>query len=338
LAQTSNVVSNSTSPIDAQIQALKSQLNALQSVADTYGTNVVSSNTNITTGPTPLFQDPNSITLNVAADSSADALSQCEVYQKQNPSENVSCVWQGTLIGNLPGNATATTAEYQSWVNNWQSNDLDDVTYANAWGNCQALIANNPGASVRCVWNNQTLYSQTGTSYPVTNTQTPIYNGATAEDVPPQGAVGEADCSAITGYAFDSNAPADSINILFYEDGPMSAGKLLTSTTADVFRSDINSEFNITGYHGFSIPTPDALRDGQTHTLYIYAENSDPAYNLTSEISGSPVSINCAAPAVTYPAYDYSQYGPLYTNYPYDSSTAWTNGYDYNDYYSQPWY
>ncbi len=118
-----------------------------------------------------------------------------------------------------------------------------------------------------------------------------------------QGYIDGADCNTITGWvcqAYTNNNWNAYINIFPYVDGSSSAfSKTLPQyrtgnppvppynndyySWGSTYRQDLVNAgvCGGTGYHGFSIPTPNILKDGQVHTLSIYGQdlylNNQPA-------------------------------------------------------------
>jgi hypothetical protein len=77
-----------------------------------------------------------------------------------------------------------------------------------------------------------------------------------------------------------------------YVDGKAgSGGKLLTSGTTDLLRSDINDSFGLTGNHGFLIKLPDSVRDGKSHTIYAYGIDTNGGESRSLGGKGKP--FNC---------------------------------------------
>jgi len=96
------------------------------------------------------------------------------------------------------------------------------------------------------------------------------------------GYVDTANCTSLIGWAADKNRLNVSINVEIY-DGTF----LLTTVLANVSRPDVGGFIGDDGLHGFNIPTPASLLDGNPHTVHIKFETS--AVDLTN----SPFSLNC---------------------------------------------
>ncbi|MBP9686390.1 MAG: hypothetical protein KBD66_01155 [Candidatus Doudnabacteria bacterium] len=114
----------------------------------------------------------------------------------------------------------------------------------------------------------------------------------TAPDRAPQGNFDIANCSSLIGWAFDADAPGQSINVDVYKDGPAGSGSFVGRYLANQPRPDVNSAFGLTGDHGFVIETPDVFKDGQQHQVYVYAINNAVG-GLNPQLAGSPKPISC---------------------------------------------
>ena len=103
-----------------------------------------------------------------------------------------------------------------------------------------------------------------------------------------------ASCSNIAGWSYDTDDPTHSIQVSLFRDGAMGAGGVFVgSYAADVIRPDVNASYN----YGFSIPTPVSLKDGASHTIYIYGVNQNLVGSLflvgtTTVQCSSPTSVD----------------------------------------------
>lgn len=113
-------------------------------------------------------------------------------------------------------------------------------------------------------------------------------------DASPTGVVDSGSCSAISGWAYDPDVPASSIDVHFYADGPAGSGTFLGAATANQSRPDVNSAMGVTGNHGFTFNTPDSLKDNGTHYIYAYGINSVVTFpsNNAQLISAAPISVS----------------------------------------------
>lgn len=88
-----------------------------------------------------------------------------------------------------------------------------------------------------------------------------------------------ADCNSISGWAQDANNPTTAVHVNIF-----SGSTLVATALANLARNDV-------GPHGFSIPTPTALKDSQAHTINARVESS------TGDILNSPRTIGpCLTP------------------------------------------
>ena len=92
-----------------------------------------------------------------------------------------------------------------------------------------------------------------------------------------------ANCSVITGWAWDANQPNTSINVDIFSDNVFVATVL-----ADTFRQDLLDAGKGNGNHGFSFNVPDKLKDSQPHSIRVRFANS------SLSLFNSPRTINCA--------------------------------------------
>jgi hypothetical protein len=106
------------------------------------------------------------------------------------------------------------------------------------------------------------------------------------------GFIDHAACDAISGWAADRNRLNTPINVEIY-DGTT----LIGVVTAGNSRSDVGSFLGDNGAHGFAITTPASLLNGAVHSLHVKFETS------TTELSGSPASVNCTSLTASYVGY-----------------------------------
>jgi uncharacterized repeat protein (TIGR01451 family) len=120
------------------------------------------------------------------------------------------------------------------------------------------------------------------------------------QDNPPVGNFDAWDCTNIVGWAADVDVPNQTLDVHVYREAPagQAGAVFLGSFKADQPRPDVNSALQIPGNHGFVIPTPSSLKDGQFHKLYIYAINPISG-KVNPLLPGSPKTLSCATPPVT---------------------------------------
>jgi hypothetical protein len=93
------------------------------------------------------------------------------------------------------------------------------------------------------------------------------------------------DCNALAGWAADRNRLNTPINVSVFD-----GATLVTNVLANVSRPDVGSAVGDNGLHGFNIPTPASLKNGQPHTVSVKFETSN------VELSTSPKTITCGTP------------------------------------------
>lgn len=74
----------------------------------------------------------------------------------------------------------------------------------------------------------------------------------------------------ISGWAFDSHSPSESIRISFYADGPAGQGTFMGSTLADVPDYSTRWVYGIQGSHGFNFSIPNSWRDSKSHQIFAH--------------------------------------------------------------------
>ncbi len=116
-----------------------------------------------------------------------------------------------------------------------------------------------------------------------------------ASNYAPVGWLDIANCDTISGWALDKDTPNDSIAVHIYKDGAAGAGGIYVgSYTANLLRSDINKVMGVTGNHAFSIVTPQELKDGRKHKIYVHGiDSSGRGGNVL--LSGVPKTIKCGS-------------------------------------------
>jgi hypothetical protein len=104
-----------------------------------------------------------------------------------------------------------------------------------------------------------------------------------------------------SGWAYDPNQSASSIQVHFYLDGAAGhGGTLIGSVSASTGRSDVNAAMKISGNHGFEYSMPAQYRDGKQHKLYAYGIDTTNS-GLSTLLQGSPKTFAIAAPVTPTP-------------------------------------
>jgi hypothetical protein len=91
-----------------------------------------------------------------------------------------------------------------------------------------------------------------------------------------------ADCTQIYGWAWDASQPTTPINVDIYVDNVFSM-----TVPANQFRQDLLDAGKGNGEHGFSFPTPEALKDGQPHEIRVRIAGSN------IDLGNTPRTITC---------------------------------------------
>ena len=91
----------------------------------------------------------------------------------------------------------------------------------------------------------------------------------------------------VSGWAFDPDAPSQSIGVHVYIDAPAGQGSPVAFSQAASARPDVNNTYAITGTHGFNIPIPQNLHDGKSHTMYVYGVDTTSGV-INPQLQGSP--------------------------------------------------
>ena len=110
----------------------------------------------------------------------------------------------------------------------------------------------------------------------------------------PRGELQQADCTALSGWAFDPDAKGTPIQVHLYVDGtPGQAGATQHKLTADLHNAKAcTSAGNCK--RGFKLSLPAALRDGKPHTVRAYGVDTKGGQN--PELTSSPRTVTCAKP------------------------------------------
>ena len=94
-------------------------------------------------------------------------------------------------------------------------------------------------------------------------------------NVAPTGALLENGCEAIRGWAWDEDTPAAAINVRVAFDGAVGdPSATVVELVADQYEASICGALG-SCEHAFVLDVPLSLRDGQTHSVRVYAEDDD---------------------------------------------------------------
>jgi hypothetical protein len=91
----------------------------------------------------------------------------------------------------------------------------------------------------------------------------------------------------VRGWSYDPDASSTANNVRIYIDGTSSTGTLLSDTSTNVLRSDVNTSFGITGNHGVEYSIPAAYRNGVSHSINVYGVDTSNSA-IATLLVGSP--------------------------------------------------
>lgn len=127
--------------------------------------------------------------------------------------------------------------------------------------------------------------------------------GTNAES--PIGFFDSAQNGVLSGWALDKDVPSRSIDVAIYMDGPKGVGQNVATVNANILRTDVNDDQQVTGNHGFAWTMPSQYTG--THTWHTYGvEVSDP--RILASLSNSPKTYT--APVVG--TYGKTKFGIIY--------------------------
>jgi hypothetical protein len=112
-----------------------------------------------------------------------------------------------------------------------------------------------------------------------------------------------ADCNQIYGWAADRNRPNTPINIGIYD-----GSTLIATVSASGYRSDVGTLLGDNGFHGFTIATPQSLKNGQSHSISARFENS------STNLANSPKALSCSTAVPPSAAFTFIGAGRSGTN------------------------
>src|SRR5450631_3387363 len=82
-----------------------------------------------------------------------------------------------------------------------------------------------------------------------------------------------ADCSGISGWAWNQAQPAGRLEINLFDRS--SPGSPIATATAENYRLDLQQAGIGDGFYGFSLATPASLKDGRTHAIVAMVAGTD---------------------------------------------------------------
>lgn len=110
----------------------------------------------------------------------------------------------------------------------------------------------------------------------------------------PDGSLDGANCNQAVGWAWDPKSPNTSIDVEIYKVDASNVETILGRTKANIFNPGVRDLVtNDNGLHTFLFDIPSSLKNGQNHTLYARAINTNP--NLVNPHIQGMAKINCPA-------------------------------------------
>lgn len=114
---------------------------------------------------------------------------------------------------------------------------------------------------------------------------------------PPQGELDEPACTALTGWAADPDAPDALLDVLLSFDGELGdPAAQEVAVLADQQRAEPCQPPESCA-HGFELPAPFGLFDGEPHDVHAYALDAD--IDVDVELDGSPTQLSCEPPTLS---------------------------------------
>lgn len=136
---------------------------------------------------------------------------------------------------------------------------------------------------------------------------------------PPAGSVDSTACESISGWAQDADTPEAHLQVQVVIDGaPGEPQALQFDLVADIPRDDLCEPLGSCD-HAFELELPLGLRDGQPHSVRVFAIDSDGGEN--TELAVEPMQVQCTAPPLpdgvrrllpSAATFDTWQFDPLY--------------------------
>jgi hypothetical protein len=103
------------------------------------------------------------------------------------------------------------------------------------------------------------------------------------------------DCNSVAGWVWDRNSPNTRLNVSVFDD---TTGTLIASGVANLFRQDLANAGKGDGVHGFVIPTPTAIKDGQPHNVRVTVTGTNFSLGFTPK-SFNSATAGCSVPPAT---------------------------------------
>ena len=128
-------------------------------------------------------------------------------------------------------------------------------------------------------------------AYPFLALRLPGIAPCAPPDAPPVGWIDAVGCDRIGGWSQDPDAPTSPVDVHVYFGGPSGSGAPAVAVHANLHRDDLCAALG-SCEHGFSLPPPLSLFNGQPHPIHAYGIDLNGPNN--AELSGSPQTLTCA--------------------------------------------
>lgn len=217
---------------------------------------------------------------------------------RDNRNASRTATTTATITGGSPGNQAPVAnagGPYSAAVgasitfNGANSSDPDGTITSYAWyfGDGATGSGATPSKSYSAAGTyavTLTVTDNQGATNSATASATITSSGATTPNY--EGYFDVGDCNYLAGWAADRNRLNTSINLDVYDGATL----ILPNSPANQSRPDVAAYLGDNGLHGYTIPTPASLKNGQPHTIAIKFAGS------SQHLIGSPRTITCAAP------------------------------------------
>jgi hypothetical protein len=177
-----------------------------------------------------------------------------------------------------------TDAKALQWLNDF---DIHNATLRDQWIKTVTHYYNGCKPEYSC-WSQRYGHYNDSLQYVVDETGLPFW----VSDQLPHGWLDSAGCELVSGWAQDADEPSVAIDVHLYFGGPAGSGAVGVPTNAGIHRDDLcNAIGSCT--HGFAVPSPLSLFDGQPHAVHAYGMGVSGGNH--AQLAGSPSSLNCNA-------------------------------------------
>ncbi|GAB3321584.1 hypothetical protein GCM10027299_16230 [Larkinella ripae] len=107
-----------------------------------------------------------------------------------------------------------------------------------------------------------------------------------------EGYLDQVNCTSFSGWVWDRNKPNTPVTVEFLAGTAVATAVSIGSTSADIFRQDLQKAGKGNGAHGYSFAVPESIKNNQTQTIWGRVLNS------TFVLTWSPKTITCEGTGV----------------------------------------